>query len=223
MGSVVACLLTYNRFEYARETIESFYDNVVGRPHLHIADDGSPKGYITKLIDVARKVGAPSISFTNSERGGYGRNVNLASQVTHELATHVFMLEDDWRLLRKLDLAEYVADMEALSDLDCVRFGYLSWTQPLGGMLSCGPFHKYLMLNPNSPEPHVWSGHPRLERVEFQRQVGEWPEGLAPGETEFRVAHLRRARYGVGWPLGVDAREGYGLFAHIGTVRSVDV
>lgn len=220
MPRLAVCLLTYNRLEYAKQTLESFYDNASPKPHLHIADDGSPKGYVEKLINAARKAGAPTITLSNSERGGYGRNVNLASQVTHSLADYVLMLEDDWQLTRKLDLAQFVADMEDVPELECIRMGYLSWTQPMWGKLVCGPNYKYLLLDPNSPEPHVFAGHPRLERVSFQRDVGEWPEGLDPNQTEFAVAHWHRARQGIVWPLGLDAREGYGLFAHIGTDRA---
>lgn len=220
MPKIVACLLTYDRLDYAKKTIESFYKHVVPKPHLHIADDGSSDAYRARLVAVAKSAGAPGITLTNSERGGYGRNVNLASQVTHDLAEYVFMLEDDWQLLRPLDLTEYVADMEAVDELNCVRMGYLSWTQPMWGQLACGPHHKYILLDGNSPEPHVFAGHPRLERVSYQREVGPWPEGLDPNQTEFTVAHWHEARHGVAWPLGLDAREGYGMFSHIGTERA---
>lgn len=216
----MCCLLTYNRLDYAKITIESFYKYVTPKVHLHIADDGSDEAYRRKLIDFARKVGAPGITVSNSERGGYGANVNLATQTTHKMADYVLMLEDDWRLLRPLNLAEYAADLDALSEVDCIRLGYLSWTQPIWGKFECGPNYKYVIVDPNSPEPHVWAGHPRLERVSYQQQVGEWPLGMDPNQTEFAVTHVRRARYGVAWPLGLDARQGYGLFAHVGTERA---
>jgi len=220
MPKVVCCLMTYNRREYAEITLRSFYKHVTPKPHLHIADDGSPPGYTDALAKVASKAGAPCATVTNSARGGYGANVNLASQVTHSLADYVFMLEDDWELLHPLDLGEYIEDMEALPDVGCIRLGYLSWTQPIGGALLCGPRRKYLLLDPRSPEPHVFAGHPRLERVAYQRTVGEWPQGLDPNQTEFKLAHMPAARTGVAWPLGLDPREGYGLFAHIGSERA---
>lgn len=201
-------------------TLEAFYQNVHPKPHLHIADDGSPPGYVKALIDFSRKVGAPGVTFTNSERGGYGRNVNLASQVTHGLADHVFMLEDDWKLVKPLWLGTYLEDLVVLQNIDCIRLGYLSWTQPIWGSLACGVHHKYLILDGNSPEPHVFAGHPRLERVSYQREVGEWPTDLDPNQTEFAVAHYRRARHGVAWPLGLGPSEGEGVFAHIGTDRA---
>lgn len=220
MPRLVAVLLTYNRVEYAEHTLASFYKHVSPKPPLHIADDGSPDGYVRRLGTLALHAGAPVVTVSNSGRGGYGKNVNLATQVVHALADYAFMLEDDWELLHPLDLHEYIADMEALPEIDCIRLGYLSWTQPMWGKLACGPVRKYLLLDGNSPEPHVFAGHPRLERVSYQREVGPWPEGLDPGQTEFATAHIQRARHGVAWPLGLDAREGYGLFAHIGTERA---
>lgn len=217
---VCVCLLTYNRMDYARMTIEALYDGICPKPHLHIADDGSSDAYRAELATVALHMGVPSVTMSNSARGGYGANVNLATQTVHALADYVLMLEDDWELRRSLDLNELCADLDAVPDIDCIRLGYLSWTQPMWGKLYAGPNKKYLLLDANSPEPHVFAGHPRLERVSYQREVGPWPTGLDPNQTEFAVAHNRRARSGVAWPLGIDGREGYGLFSHIGSVRA---
>jgi glycosyltransferase involved in cell wall biosynthesis len=222
MSKVVAVLLTYNRREYAEATIKS----VTPKPHLHISDDGSPDGYVRALEKVAKQAGAPAVSYSytlrDQGRSSYGNSFNLASQLTHNIADYLVMLEDDWQLLKPLNLVEYVQDLEAVPEIDCIRLGYLSWTQPIGGRLVCGPNHKYLLIDPASPEPHVFAGHPRLERVSYQRAVGPWPEGVDPNQTEFLVSHMPRARQGVAWPLGLDAREGYGLFAHIGTLRARD-
>lgn len=224
LAKVACVLLTYDRLDYARATIEGLYKHVTPRPHMHIADDGSSDAYRAKLVSVAKAAGAPAVTMSYTNRNGkqssYGHNFNLATQMTHDLADYLLMLEDDWELRKPLDLSELVADMEAVQQIDCVRLGYLSWTQPMWGQLVSAPNRKYLLLDPNSPEPHVWAGHPRLERISYQREVGPWPEGLAPGETEFGVAHYRRARVGVAWPLGIDGREGYGLFSHIGTNRA---
>lgn len=220
MPKLVVCLLTYNRYEYAARTVRALYRHVQPRPHLHIADDGSQTDYVKRLMDVGLKSGAPSVSSTNSDRGGYGRNVNLASQVTHSMADYVLMVEDDWQLLQPLELTPYIEDLESERSIDCIRLGYMSWTQPLRGTCVAAQNYKYLLLDATSPEPHVFAGHPRLERVSYQREVGAWPEGMDPNQTEFVVAHMERARHGVAWRLGVDPREGYGLFAHIGTERA---
>ena len=75
----------------------------------------------------------------------------------------------------------------------------------------------WLALDPDSPEPHVFAGHPRLELAEWERYVGPWPEGLAAGPTEFEVAHRREARMGVAWPIDLIKPTG-DAFVHIGTV-----
>lgn len=219
MSKVCVCLLTYNRLEYAKATIQALYAHMKPAVHLHIADDGSSDAYRAELAAIGLKY-APTVTLSDSKRGGYGRNVNLATQTTHQKADYILMIEDDWVLGDCLNLAEWVADLDATPEIDCIRLGYLSWTQPMWGRLIAAPNYKYLMLDPNSPEPHVFAGHPRLERASYQREVGPWPEGLAPGATEFAIAHNRRARAGVAWPLGIDGREGYGLFSHIGTNRA---
>lgn len=221
-------LLTYGgtdaRRRYARRTLETAlglirYDGPI---HVHIADDGSPEQHAERLADLARgSEGVTAVSVSNAERGGYGRNYNLATQVVHELCPVVLPLEDDWELQRDLDIA---ALLPAFTDgrVGCIRLGYVGWTQPLRGEFYEAPdARKYLILDPASPERHVFSGHPRLETRAWARAVGPWPEGLAPGETEFVVAGWPAARQHVAWPLDLVRTSG-DMFGHIGTVRSTE-
>lgn len=216
------CLLTYARTDYAIKTLESTLKNLVwtGELRVHIADDGSDETHRSKLFYTAQNfVDHKYISISNAERGGYGRNVNLATQVIHTLSDYVLMLEDDWELVQKLDIDKLIEDMEDDERLRCIRLGYLSFTQRLMADVIQSKHYKYLLLYPASPEPHVFAGHPRLERVSYQRQIGAWPENLLPGQTEFAVAHMSDARCGVAWPLDV-VRTWGDVFAHIGTERS---
>lgn len=220
---LVICLLTYNRLDYAKTTLESTLENInhKGNIHLHIADDGSPEGYIEELESFAFDNG-PLVSITrsNSEHRGYGANYNLAMQQVHSCAgpgAIVLPLEDDWQLVRELDTAPLVQALEA--GYGCARLGYLGYTQTLMGTVVHVGDYNYLELNPYSDEPHVFAGHPRLETIAWERAVGPWPEGLQPGETEMDVTHIPAARKGVLWPMDlVSATSPY--FVHIGTVRS---
>lgn len=224
-SSLAVILLTYDRFEYAKRTLESFMQHCshAGALHLIIADDGSPKGYTDKLAKVAAKVGLfDSITITNAERGGYGRSYNLATQVAHQMADLVLPLEDDWELLRRFevsDLAEIL--LEPGSPVGCIRMGYVGFTQPLRGMFETIAGRNVLMLDPFSPEPHVFAGHPRLETTAWQRGVGPWPEGIGAGATEYSVAQRLEARTGVAWPTELITTNG-NLFAHIGTIQARD-
>lgn len=225
MAKVVVCLLTYGRLEYAKRTLQTCLDNIlVGHPHppvsVHIASDGDSPEYINELVDLAGGfITVQGVSVTNSHRGGYGKNINLATQVIHQFADYVLMLEDDWELTQHLNLNELIADMEEDRVIDCVRLGYLSHTQPLFGEVRAVRNSHYLLLDPDSPEPHVFAGHPRLESVARQRAMGLWQEGRPPGETEFMMSHILRARRGVAWPMDLVHPRG-DLFAHIGSVRS---
>lgn len=220
MPRLAICLLTYARTEYAKITLRSTLRHLKyeGHLHVHIADDGSDPEHVKALRQIAIKADA-TVTTSNSERGGYGRNVNLATQVIHNLADYVLMLEDDWELLRELDADVLLRDFAAEDRIQSIRLGYLSFTQRLYGEVICPRESKYLLLDSSSPEPHVFAGHPRIERVSYQRRVGMWPEGLLPGQTEFAMAHCLSAREGIAWPMDLLHPRG-DLYAHIGTERA---
>jgi len=219
---LTALLLTCERTEYALSTLRSFFKHAhYSDPlRLHIADDGSRPGHRAILHELGiRLVGAEALTISNSEGRGYGANYNAATQVVHPLTDVVLPLEDDWELTRPLDLDHLVHALTTAERFGCIRLGYIGFTQPLRGEVIFHEGQHYLLLDPESPEPHVWAGHPRLETVTWQRRVGPWQEGLEPGATEFEVAHRAEAREGVVWPL--DLVKPYGdLFAHIGSVRA---
>lgn len=211
-------LLTYNRPEYAERTLKSTLRNLKysGYMSVHIADDGSPQeNYIKYLCEIASDH-VEEVTFTNAGHVGYGGNYNLACQVVHPRCRYVLPLEDDWELSREFDIDPIIS---ALGVFGCVRMGYVGYTQPLRGTFEYVAGYNYLRLDPDSPEPHVFAGHPRIETVEWSRKVGPWPTNLDPGSTEFAVAHRPAARQDVAWP--VDLIRPYGdIFCHIGTVRS---
>lgn len=216
------CLLTFNRPEYAEKTLRSTLMNIRfdGIINVHVADDGTPDSleYRQWLLDIASPMVNGKLSSTDSERGGYGKNYNLAMQAIHNDSDYILPLEDDWKLTRELDLNELV-DVLDVGEFGCVRLGYIGYTQSLRGEFKWINNKHWLVLDPDSPEPHVFAGHPRLETVVWERTVGPWPEGLKPGETEFSVAHRKAARQGVAWPIDLVKPSG-DLFAHIGTIRS---
>lgn len=224
MKDLAIVLLTYAssiqspRHEYAKKTIDALIKNVKysGNLHWHIADDGSPQEHVDAL-----KMIEPPSTITNANRNGYGASYNLATQVLHNEYEYLLMVEDDWELTRELDLDPLVVALD--EGINCIRLGYLGYTQELRGKIISKANQTFLLLDPDSPEPHVWSGHPRLETRDFQRKVGPWPEGLDAGTTEFYVAHRKESREGVVWPLDLGIRAGqlHGtMFAHIGAVQA---
>jgi hypothetical protein len=223
MEKLGVILLTYDRFDYARATLEALFANLVvaGPLHVHIADDGSPKGYIDELVGfVPRSLpgGHPvDITVTDAQRGGYGASYNLATQHVHPVVTHVLPLEDDWVLTQPLNAAAWMRIIRPETGVGCVRFGYLGFTQDLRGTLRILEGRMLLALDEDSDERHVCAGHPRIESVDWSRSVGPWPEGLNPGATEHEWCGRKQARRRVAWPMEYGMG---GLFAHIGTIQA---
>lgn len=202
---------------------------------VHIASDGDTPEYINQLKMIVGASGRGKCSVSNSEGNGYGANYNLAMQTVHtQLGVRwVLPLEDDWELIRPLDiggileLLSHEGEIEPglenevadYSIIGCCRMGYIGYTQPLRTAFIKHNGNHYLLFDPLSAEPHVFAGHPRIETVEWERWLGPWPQGLHPGQTEWEVAHKANSREGVVWPI--DLIKPYGdAFCHIGTDRS---
>lgn len=231
---IALVLLTYAptvdnpRAVYARKTLESVLENVsVGefnQLHVHIADDGSDPQHVRELVEIAKRFGYDDVSITNSERRGYGGSYNLATQALHGDYDIMFPVEDDWQLLRPLNLEPLANAIEnSNGELRCIRLGYLGFTSELRGKLIYHANQMFLLFDPNSPEHHVFAGHPRLETVAYEREVGPWNENTRAGDVEWDVTHRWPARVGVAWPLDMAIPAGQvagNLFGHIGTVQT---
>lgn len=186
---------------------------------VHIADDGSPAEHVQRLVGDCHSYGIePTVTVT--DRRGYGGNYNAATQTVHAISDYVLAVEDDWELIRPLNLQPLIKAMEdSEGALQCVRLGYLGWTNPLRGELAHYNGMSFLAFDPASPELFVFTGHPRLESVAFERQLGAWSEGIPAGATEMELSNRPGSRLGVAWPLdmGINASQQHcSMFAHIG-------
>lgn len=222
---VTLLLLTYKRIDYATRTLRCALDKIKfdGELAVHIADDGSGGKHIETLRQLAGGYShIVSVGHSDSARGGYGRNFNLATQQVHLGSDVVLSLEDDWELQRELNLDPLVSTLMHSGGIGCIRMGYMGFTQELRGHIEFHDNEHYLVFDPDSAEPHVWAGHPRIESREWQIKAGPWIEGLEPGATEFHMAKCPAFRTGVAWPLDLIAPQG-DLWAHIGTDRSTEV
>lgn len=240
---VTIMLLTYTptldhpRAEYARRTLTAALSYLHPGPdvrlRLHIADDGSPEGHVEGLRALAGTL-MPGIEITttNAQRGGYGHSYNLACQAVHDATDFVLALEDDWQLMRTLELTPLV---NALTEsyrkvgsrpqdwIRCIRLGYLGFDRAINGHLVEYADQKFFLFDASSPEQYLFAGHARLETVEFERAVGPWTPGLGAGATELDIIGRPQARVGIAWPLDLVHTSG-NLFAHIGSesVNSVE-
>lgn len=223
MDKLAVVLLTYNRLEYAKRTLRSALDHLhTSHPIVvHLASDGDDDNYIDELRRIAGGyVEVEGVCVTNSEREGYGANVNLAMQVYHQHSRWALVLEDDWELTRDLHIDPLLSVLDNAPSIGCIRLGYCGFTQDLYSKIEIWNGQYFLVFDKDSPEPHVFAGHPRVVAVAWEKEVGPWPVGLQPGMTEFVVStKYENARKRVAWPIEIVPLAG-GLFGHIGTVRS---
>lgn len=237
LPAVAVVLYTYDRLSTAQQTLAALcaYLRYDGPLVLHIADDGSPDlldddsedttPYVEALRQFAEgaMLGTSEVQTSLSVRMGYGGSYNAASQITHTYADVLLPLEDDWELSRPFDITPLV---RALEDprVNCIRLGYIGYTQALRGeiidvTIEGDHLGKFLLFDPESPERHVFAGHPRLETRAFQKAIGPWPERIQAGQTEFDVSGRPAAREGVVWPLDLGipgSQRQDSLFRHIG-------
>jgi len=218
---ITIMLLTYNRLDVAKITMESVAANL-NTPEdvwMHIADDGSSQEYRDELVELGRRLyGQQAVTVTNSQQRRYGGNYNEMTQVVHQITDLVLPLEDDWELVRPLDI-DPIARVLRDGVFGCVRLGRLSYTHELKAKFVWAENLHWLELDPESEEQHILAGGPRLETVEFERAVGPWPEGLVAGETELMVCGRQEARHGIAWPVSLILPP-EGAFAHIGAVKA---
>lgn len=236
------------RTKYAVETVQALRHNLISAEPVwwHIADDGSREAHRRAISDAAQAVADDEAlhaiahwTVSNSEGRGYGPNVNAARDALQAQGPPEFVLcvEDDWRLARPFDPLPMMRMMRELPDVGCVRLSYIAYTADLFARFRSAADHQWLELRRDSPEGFIFSGNPRLEHWEFQRDF-RWADGLAelnakhgrggaPGEYELDAAwrlkiRERRGRSEVVWPCDfIPAAPGTGsLFAHIGTERS---
>lgn len=217
--------IEHPRHAYAMTCLQSLLKKLTfgdGELRWHIADDGSAPEHRNALVALCRKAGVePTVS--DSDRHGYGGNVNLAAQAIHDYSDLVLACEEDWELVRPFDLSDLARAIGESNELRCVRLGYLGITSELTGKVINSAGQAFLLLNPDCSETFVFTGHPRLETVGYEQAIGAWPEGLKAGYTELEICARQEARTGVAWPLdaGVNASQDYvSLFAHIGSEQA---
>lgn len=233
MTTVAVNFLTYApsidhpRVAYAQQCLHSLVKNLTfneGELVWHIADDGSPEEHVNQLAKILMEKNIVP-TFSNSNHTGYGGNYNEATQTIHGIADIVLPIEEDWELVKRFDISGLVRALnENTEGMECIRLGYLGWTNTLAGRLIQTANQTFLLFDPEwSDETHVFAGHPRLETVKFEKRVGEWRIGIKAGFTEMEVCNRPEARKGVAWPLDADvnASQDYcSLFAHIGNVQA---
>jgi len=207
--TVVIC--TYNRPVEIRKTIDSMLKNLRYPPeHLLwlIADDGTVGDYPNDVCEyILARLPDADVSYTITERRGWGANVNKALKEAFGYADYVYFTEDDYLLLKPLDLRPYIAAMEVDQRIGLVRFGIAGHSLTCGlheldisdwipdyqendsnnGYSGVGKINMWYVDRISSRGPfsnYQYSNRPHLKHRRFHETYRLYPEGLTLGETE---------------------------------------
>lgn len=243
---VYILLVTYDRPSEILRTISALDSHLLyprDRLRWHLSDDHSPDVDLDALGDghghepyvhyVQRRAPNRYWSATQTDRKGWGANVNKGLDHCLSHADHVFLIEDDYVAIRDVDLRAGVALLDSVDDnhkplmapprqpIGLVRYDGIAahWLhlQLREATTRLGPIH-YLKIDRNSPFLNVYSNRPHLLHRRFREAHGRYPEGLRLGETESTYAH--RVKEKVDGPWLVTLWDGVILaFSHEGKSR----
>ena len=217
MEPITVILQTYKRTEYALATIEAAREllHYEGDLRWYVADDGSPAEHFHAVWDALDRPAGHSM------RRGYGGNANAAWSAADSALT--FWLEDDFMLREPLDLTPHAYALMDCPELGMIRLGYIHHERLEPARFFAG--RRYHTLPRYWPDTsfYTFTGHPSLRHKRYRTAYGDYPEGLAPGETELAYAfQYQGATDGplIVWPEDYPTA---GLFAHIGSIKTEDM
>lgn len=213
---VYIILTTYKREDCAVKTIQALKKNLIyDNLGWFVVDDGSPEGYLERLLD---EIGPSNGKFSyNSNRRGVGHGMNTALRSLWDMGVElILMMEDDWELENPLHLDAYVKTLMDYPENGMIRFGYLSYD--LLGYSVSYEGELYWRLE-NNGTTYRFTGHPSLRHKRFHDKnlggCGLYEEGLTPGMTELSMCGKSNTRTNSN--ILYPARCGlWGFFAHIG-------
>lgn len=213
---VYILLITYDRPTEIQQTISALLHHLLyprDRLRFHLCDDHSPPvdldargeghGSEPYVHYVRRHFPDLTWSATQTDRRGWGANVNKGLDHCFSHSDYVFLIEDDYVALRDIDLRAGVALLESTDDhhkpfpasprrlIGAVRYDGIAahWLhlQLREASTRTGSIH-YLAIDHSSPFLNVYSNRPHLQHRRFRDAYGRYPEGLRLGETESTYA-----------------------------------
>jgi glycosyltransferase involved in cell wall biosynthesis len=93
--------LSYNRSGYLDYTLKHFFESSIlpQEYEIFISDDGSNEVHAPLISKIAKKY---NIELLSNEHGGQSKNLNKT--IKHCKYDNIMLVEDDWQLIKKLDL-----------------------------------------------------------------------------------------------------------------------
>ena len=219
---MAACLVTYQRTEYAIRTVVSFCKNLI-YPNLawYLGDDGSHEGHVLAIM-AALESHEATVFGSHSHKMGPGPSWNEAIKNCLEQCDLILWIEDDWELQNPIDVTRYVKLLMDVSEVGMIRLGYMA----VGLDLHSKGYDGTHYLKVEKSQPYAYSGNPSIRHKRYFDSYSWYPSapGINPGECE--IWHDNKVRMEEGpeiwWPLDLPNCGWGGGFGHIGQVQSYE-
>jgi len=218
---MAACLLTYQRTDYAVRTVNSVCDRLK-YPNLawYVADDGSDPPHFFSILAALEQKDA-TVFGSHSEKLGPGPSWNRAVQQSLEYCDLVLWLEDDWELTQDLDITRYVKLLLDKPEVGMIRMGYLAVGLDLHSVGHDGVHY----LRVQKSTQYAYSGNPSIRHRRYFEAYEGYPSGKNPGDCEiWHDAKMREKKDGpeIWWPVNLP-NGGWSVWGHIGQEPSYKV
>jgi len=227
---IFVIMTTYNRQSVAVRTVQAMLQNLQypdGELRWIICDDGSSdEHYLDPIVTLLTKTERDDIflqGLVNGKRRGVGWMMNTAIRLVKETfgGQLLMILEDDWELVRPLDISPYADLLVSHVDMGMVRLGYLS--PNINATIISRNDRLWWKIEPNG-ETYRYSGHPSVRHIRFHEVYGLFDEGLPPGYTELSMCGKVNAKpNGPAILIPIEYEQRWGFFHHIGSESLADV
>lgn len=219
-------VVTFRRTEMALETIRSTIENLnfpKDQRAWYIADDGSDREHIEKILSLLRENGEELIGYhtekmrrrgeENSFHAGLGWNRCLGN--CHQYSDYVLWLEDDWKLDEPLDMTRYMNVLESRDDVGAISFRILS----AGANVHTVGYNGEIYLQYLRDTQYAYSGNPHLRHARFTNQYGWFADDRNPGLIELHMDDQYRLREG-SWIWRPASISIWGSWKHEGSIKT---
>lgn len=186
MPDITILIVTFNRPNEIRRVIEGLQKHIVysGKLRWHLADDGSPSGYVAAIREIYPEV---EFTLTKTSRKGWGANVNKALRFIK--TDYIFLCEDDYLAQRDLDLDSGMLLLMSDLEIGLVRYDGIEEhrttskeIETLMGVIPC------LVIDHAKSSFYQYSNRPHLRHKRLHEHYGLYAEGLSLVDTENNYA-----------------------------------
>lgn len=175
-------ITTHNRTRVASTVIESLVHNLKfdGKIAYCICDDRSDKGHIEELVKTFNGLGIePTVKKSTKTKWGLGASLNRGIKWALKLAPFVLTTEDDWLLVKPLDMNDKVKTL-----LENNIAGIRLATTSAPNSLEKTNLENYSCIVKDNIKQYIFNNQVMLRHKRIFDEIGLMKENCEPAEQE---------------------------------------